>query len=206
MPLNGLGFSRHAAASASGAVVLAVVLGFADYVTGEEPSFFVFYFLPIAVAAWAAGMATSLILSVVCAGIWFAADWFTGHRYSTGVMAAWNVGTRLVSFLSIGFVTARLHVLRLRDRERVETLRALLPICASCHRIRDDRGYWQQVEEYVEKHFDVRFSHGLCRECTRKLFPDLHVEQEARPTPPEERGDARGEVRGKEDACPPSRE
>jgi hypothetical protein len=56
---------------------------------------------------------------------------------------------------------------------RVKTLRGLLPICAHCKKIRDDKGYWQQVEVYIRDHSEAEFSHGICPECTRKLYPDL---------------------------------
>jgi response regulator RpfG family c-di-GMP phosphodiesterase len=48
---------------------------------------------------------------------------------------------------------------------RVKTLSGLLPICGYCKKIRSDRDYWQQVEEYLSKHSEVRFSHGICPEC-----------------------------------------
>ncbi|HOS97544.1 MAG TPA: cache domain-containing protein [Deltaproteobacteria bacterium] len=52
----------------------------------------------------------------------------------------------------------------------VKTLSGLLPICVNCHKIRDDSGYWSQVESYVEKHSDAQFSHSLCPECEGKLY------------------------------------
>lgn len=59
---------------------------------------------------------------------------------------------------------------------RVKTLSGLLPICASCKKIRDDEGYWYQVEEYIEKYSDAEFSHGLCPDCIKKLYPDMFHE------------------------------
>jgi len=58
-------------------------------------------------------------------------------------------------------------------QKNVKTLRGMLPICSSCKKIRDDRGYWEQVEEYMSQHTDVMFSHGLCPDCMKKLYPDL---------------------------------
>ena len=55
----------------------------------------------------------------------------------------------------------------------VKTLRGFIPICASCKKIRDDEGYWQQVEDYISEHSDAVFSHGICQECEKKLYPDL---------------------------------
>jgi PAS domain S-box-containing protein len=55
----------------------------------------------------------------------------------------------------------------------IKTLRGLIPICASCKKIRDDRGYWQQVEDYVREHSEAVFSHGLCGDCARRLYPEF---------------------------------
>jgi len=51
---------------------------------------------------------------------------------------------------------------------KIQTLKGLLPICARCKKIRDDEGYWSEVESYVQKYIDVQFSHGLCPECAKK--------------------------------------
>ena len=55
----------------------------------------------------------------------------------------------------------------------IKTLRGIIPICASCKKIRDDKGYWHSVESYVRDHSEAEFSHGICPECARKLYPDL---------------------------------
>jgi len=55
---------------------------------------------------------------------------------------------------------------------QVKTLRGLLPICAACKKIRDDQGYWHEVEAYVRAHTEAEFTHGICPECMRKLYPD----------------------------------
>ncbi len=54
----------------------------------------------------------------------------------------------------------------------VKTLSGLLPICASCKKIRDDQGYWNQIEAYIENHTDAHFSHGICAECQETLYGD----------------------------------
>ncbi len=56
---------------------------------------------------------------------------------------------------------------------RVRLLSGLLPICASCKKIRDDQGYWNQIESYVRDHSEAKFSHGICPECANKLYPEL---------------------------------
>ena len=61
--------------------------------------------------------------------------------------------------------------------ERVKTLSGMLPICASCKKIRDDQGYWNKIEAYIEKHSEAEFSHGICPECARKLYPEYFSER-----------------------------
>jgi CheY-like chemotaxis protein len=55
----------------------------------------------------------------------------------------------------------------------IKTLSGLIPICAGCKKIRDDKGYWSQVETYVAKHSGAKFSHGICPECAQKLYPEF---------------------------------
>lgn len=63
----------------------------------------------------------------------------------------------------------------LRDAlDNVEVLSGLLPICSSCKKIRDDKGYWNQIEEYIEKRSGAEFTHSICPECARKLYPDYY--------------------------------
>jgi len=58
----------------------------------------------------------------------------------------------------------------LRD---VKVLRGLIPICASCKKIRNDGGFWQQLEEYIGEHSEAEFSHGICQPCVKKLYPGV---------------------------------
>ncbi len=56
---------------------------------------------------------------------------------------------------------------------KVKTLSGLIPICASCKKIRDDRGYWNQIESYIGEHSEAEFSHGICPECAQRLYPEI---------------------------------
>jgi hypothetical protein len=57
----------------------------------------------------------------------------------------------------------------------IKTLSGLLPICMHCKKIRDDQGYWNQMEAYIQKHSNAKLSHGICRECAEKLYPDMNL-------------------------------
>lgn len=62
----------------------------------------------------------------------------------------------------------------------VKMLSGMLPICSSCKRIRDDNGYWKQIESYIKEHSDAEFTHGMCPECARKLYPDIFSDDSLR--------------------------
>ena len=65
-------------------------------------------------------------------------------------------------------------IAELRDAlASVKTLSGMLPICASCKKIRNDKGYWDQLEKYISAHTDAIFSHGICPDCAHRLYPDL---------------------------------
>ncbi|MBU2515279.1 PAS domain S-box protein [bacterium] len=83
-----------------------------------------------------------------------------------------------------GFIidtTERKHVEQEREKligelkeaiDNIKILEGMLPICASCKKIRDDKGYWNHIESYIEKHTDALFSHGICPECAEQLYGD----------------------------------
>jgi GAF domain-containing protein len=65
-------------------------------------------------------------------------------------------------------------IAQLRDAiANVKTLRGLLPICSACKKIRDDGGYWNQIESYIQAHADVDFTHSICPDCARRLYGEL---------------------------------
>ena len=59
--------------------------------------------------------------------------------------------------------------------DEIRTLRGIVPICAKCKQIRDDHGFWSQVEDYVQNHTEAEFSHGICPECAKELYPDYDL-------------------------------
>ncbi len=61
-----------------------------------------------------------------------------------------------------------------KNLKEIKTLRGLIPMCAWCRNIRDDKGYWLRVEKYIEEHTDASFTHGICPRCMKKVNPELH--------------------------------
>jgi PAS domain S-box-containing protein len=82
---------------------------------------------------------------------------------------------------SLGNITDQKRAERERDRTiqelqdalaDIKTLKGMLPICASCKKIRDDNGYWNQLEHYIKEHSDADFTHGICPDCAKDFFPE----------------------------------
>jgi PAS domain S-box-containing protein len=93
---------------------------------------------------------------------------------------------RIVATLSSGMdITERRKIEAERERlikelqealSKVKVLSGMLPICASCKKVRDDKGYWTQIEAYIREHSQAEFTHGLCPECMKKLYPDERLD------------------------------
>ncbi len=58
--------------------------------------------------------------------------------------------------------------------EKIKILHGMLPMCASCKKVRDDKGYWSEVERYIRDHSEAEFSHGICPDCLKTLYPELY--------------------------------
>jgi len=103
-----------------------------------------------------------------------------------------TVGFRIAGALAIALAVVVVHFVRLerlRRRERelslrvnealaqLKVLRGLLPICASCKKVRDDTGYWSQIETYIHERSEAEFSHSICPECMERLYPEFMTEE-----------------------------
>jgi ligand-binding sensor domain-containing protein len=111
------------------------------------------------------------------------------HFYQTW----WFRGLLVAAVACLGAASQWLRIRSLKAREielrrrvdeavaQIKTLRGLLPICASCKKIRDDGGYWNQMETYFSAHSDLDFSHSVCPECLERLYPDYVAAKAAEP-------------------------
>jgi hypothetical protein len=63
------------------------------------------------------------------------------------------------------------------SKAEINTIRGMIPICSNCKKIRDDKGYWNQVESYIHEHSEAEFTHGICPECEKKLYPEFYREK-----------------------------
>ncbi len=106
------------------------------------------------------------------------------YHYSLEVVARFNAIYVILGLVAYALESSRERYYNQMLREKVElegalaevnTLSGLLPICASCKKIRDDQGYWNQIESYIQAHSDAEFSHGICPDCAQRLYPEISL-------------------------------
>jgi hypothetical protein len=163
-------------------VLVMLAIGCVDWLTGFELKFFVFYFIPVGLAAWSYGLGATVVASVLAALIWFAADVMSKHTYVSHAYAVWDTTILLSSLLAIGWAIQKIRALLVAEREsaaalrrslaEIDVLEGILPICSHCKKIRDDDGTWQQVEVYVRDRSHAQFSHTYCPACAKKAMDD----------------------------------
>ncbi len=124
---------------------------------------------------WVGGMIT--MISVLIFGR-------IGYHYPFDLSIRFLAVFTLMGVLSCSFELLREWYLRklIKEKEKVQSvlgeirvLKGLIPICASCRKIRDDKGFWTQIDEYMRNHSEVEFSHGICPDCAMKLYPSSTV-------------------------------
>jgi len=154
------------------------ILGLIDFVTGYEISFSVFYLAPVAFVTWFAGKRAGLRIALLSAMVWLAADASAGHSFPHVLIPLWNAAVRFGFFIVTVVLLSKLHLIIYEQaalikylqeaRDEAKKLTGLIPICAWCKRVRDDEGYWKQVELYISEHSEASFTHAICPECKQK--------------------------------------
>ena len=156
-----------------------IAVAVVDHVTGDEVNVTLFYLIPLAVASWQLSRGEAIFAAFLSALAWLLEDQLFGGVATSRWIAFWNTLMLLGFFLTVVFILASLKQAFAEQRRliaelqvalaNVRALRGLLPICSWCKKIRDDKGYWQAVETYVEDHSHAEFTHGICPECSAKL-------------------------------------
>lgn len=154
------------------ALVLPVLL--ADFVTGPRVRFPILYVLPVMLAGWLnkGPLAYSLAGALPVVGLlsfppWSQADLFPMPVLNTTIKAA---ALAVVAYL-VGRTAAQ--------SRRLKVLEGILKICASCKRIQNEKGEFEPVEKYMSDRSAVLFSHSLCPECMKKLYPEFADDRDA---------------------------
>ena len=165
------------------ALGLDLLIGTAGYLSGYKIHMDIFYLIPIAFVVWFVGKKAGIVMSFVAIATRTESRFIGGKILHNYFITSWNTAIHLAFFLVVTLLLTRLRAY-MQERTNliselqsalsdVKELSGILPICASCKKIRNDEGYWQNVEEYLTKHTNAEFSHGLCKECSEKLYPQF---------------------------------
>lgn len=103
----------------------------------------------------------------------------TGSLFLVTVLTAFSV-RRLIAFRKVNAVLMKRNAELEKAMIEIKELRGLIPICSVCKKIRDDEDSWHQIEAYIESHSHAEFTHGICPECIRMLYPGFVVHKNAR--------------------------
>jgi len=123
-----------------------------------------------------------ILLAVSCRQHWFRVSiavgctvlTLLGYIFTEPAVPTWiAVSNRSMAVAAI-WVSAVLAWRHLYAKEHINVLQSLLPMCASCKKIRNDKGYWSQVEEYLEAQTHTMLTHGICPECMQKWYPEFY--------------------------------
>lgn len=114
---------------------------------------------------------------------------FNGHIYSDMTILRFLITLFFIGFIAFGLEASRDTFSKLLDENNrllldekrnleqalteIKTLRGFIGICSNCKKIRNDEGSWEQIEIYVQNHSEANFSHGICPDCARQLYPEL---------------------------------
>ncbi len=99
-----------------------------------------------------------------------------GVDYITKPFKSEEVIARVKTHLTLRFLQVEMEKKNAELQKalaEIKTLRGFIPICASCKKIRNDEGYWEQIESYISSRSDAQFSHGCCEECAKKLYQEI---------------------------------
>jgi hypothetical protein len=160
-------------------ILIAGIVTLIDFATGKEIRFPILYVLPVGLAAFrnmkTAAYALAFALSL--ARMAFHTPW---HIPETWPVAAMNALIYMLTLVFYAYLIDRIALQRKALLARVNMLEGILPICASCKKIRNENGQYEQIEKYISEHSPATFSHGVCPECMQKLYP-WHMNEAKKP-------------------------
>jgi hypothetical protein len=122
------------------------------------------YTVPVILSLWLPGRPVTIATAAACTVLTLMETLFS----SPGVLWIGLVNRGIILLLI--WAVMLIVLLRKRADEQIKTLQGLIPICASCKKIRNDHGYWDVLEMYIQKHSEAQFTHGICPQCAERFY------------------------------------
>ncbi len=155
-------------------VLAAILVLFFDYLTGKNIEFPILYALPVGIAAWnfkqLMAYALSMILPLTRAGFLYL--WNDIHTVPVVLI---NTSIIVFALSAYAYLISKTALQKKSLEKKIKVLTGILPICAGCQKIRNEKGEYERIEKYISEHSEVQFSHGICRDCAKRLYPDVYA-------------------------------
>lgn len=156
---------------------IAVFILLIDYITGKNIQFPILYMIPIGIAAWLSKKVLAYLLAVFLpiTRVYFYFLWVEPQFLHYEIVNA----TIRVLVLCFYVYLINVVVLQKKDLEKeLKVLEGILHICSSCKRIRNENGEYEPIDKYITEHSETLFSHGICEDCGKKLYPEYFKKKE----------------------------
>jgi hypothetical protein len=171
-----MGRKKHLINLAS--LITLLFIGWIDYVTGYEFGFFIFYFIPVSLAAWFVNRRSALFMACASAVCWYLSDLYTFHPYSNAFFIYWEVFMRLVSFLTTALTLSKIKAMVENERcliaelsgalDHVRDLQGLLPVCPGCGELNAEDSLLEKIKNYLASRSNDELSPHLCPTCRNR--------------------------------------
>jgi hypothetical protein len=150
-------------------MVVAILVFFIDFITGKSIHFPILYVLPAGMAAWKGHIRVAYLIAIMLPllRIGFHFPWQDEESLNEVLS---NTCIRIFALVFYMYLVNRVAWQERALEKKVKILEGILPICSVCKRIRNDEGEYEQIEKYITERSEASFSHGLCKECTKKLY------------------------------------
>ena len=165
-------------------------IGCLDYASGFKFSLFPLYLIPIAVISWNENRAITFLSSVLASAIIAVKDTHNALAYNMGAYFYWDILIKVIVILLMSYTFSKIRSLMIekdvlnaklsQSLAEIQELREMIPICAWCHSVRNDKGFYEKIETYLSKLTGSTLTHGICPACIEKYYGRLNK-------PPEEK-------------------
>jgi hypothetical protein len=163
------------------AIIIAV--GYLDYRSGFILSLFPLYLIPLLMVAWHETKRATASVALLASAIIALKDTFATYPHTQGVYFYWDELIKVTLLIAISFGMWKIKRLIVEKEKsnaelrqalsEIKDLRQMIPICAWCHSIRNDRGFYERIEVYLGKVTGAGFTHGICPDCLKKHYGHL---------------------------------